>query len=116
SPIDHEAQARDEARRHAWAAATLSWAQVAAARPTYAVAYREAARCLLEGRGDLRRARDLARRATELDTTDVHARITLARIFISAGMRESARSELAIAAKLDSKSEIVKNLLRELQD
>jgi Flp pilus assembly protein TadD len=110
-----EKQAIREERMELWGAAAISWSRVAEGRPQDGAAHRRAAYCLWRSNGDLKRARDLAMRAVELSAEDVEARITLGRIYQSAGMKLNARRELEAAAKLDPKDEIVKNLLRELK-
>ncbi|MBC7173767.1 MAG: tetratricopeptide repeat protein [Polyangiaceae bacterium] len=110
----YQKQAIREEKLGMWGAAALSWSRVAEGRPDSALALRSAAFCIVRSNGDLRRARDLAQRATELAPADVSARVVLGRVYLAAGMKMNARRELEAAAKLDPKDELVKNLLREL--
>ena len=108
-------QARYEEQHENWEAAARSWQKVAEGRPTEARARRQAALALLQAEGDLRLARDLAQEAVKLQPTQLSNRVALARVFIAAKMKASARKELEHAAKLDPNAEIVKTLQRELK-
>ena len=97
-----------------WAAASISWAKVADASPDDPVAPRRAAKALLSAGGDLRKARDYALRSLEIKPDALDTRLLLARIYIDAGMDNSAAKELDEAAKLDPRHEMVKNLKQQL--
>lgn len=110
----HREQARYEEENAMWAAASISWAKVADASPEDPVAPRRAAKALLAAGGDLRKARDFALRSLDLDSDSLDTRLILVRIYIEAGMENSALKELEEAAKLDPKHEMVKNLKKQL--
>jgi len=110
----HREQASYEENNNLWAAASISWAKVADAVPEDPIAPRRAARALLSAGGDLRKARDFAQRSLELAPDSLEARLLLARIYIQAGMDNSAAKELDEAAKLDPGHEMVKNLRKQL--
>ena len=110
----HREQAKYEEENNMWAAASISWAKVAEASPEDPVAPRRAAKALLAAGGDLRKARDFAHRSLELKPDALDTRLLLARIYIDAGMDNSAAKELDEAAKLDPKHEMVKNLRQQL--
>ena len=110
----HREQATYEEDNNLWAAASISWAKVAEAAPEDAIAPRRAARALLSAGGDLRKARDFAQRSLDLAPDSLEARLLLARIYIQAGMDNSAAKELDEAAKLDPGHEMVKNLREQL--
>lgn len=110
----HREQAKYEEENNMWAAASISWAKVAEASPEDPVAPRRAAKALLTAGGDLRKARDFAVRSLELKPDSLDTRLLLARIYIEAGMDNSASKELEEAAKLDPSHEMVKNLKRQL--
>ena len=97
-----------------WAAASISWAKVADASPEDPRSPARAARALLNAGGDLRKARDYAQRSIALAPDHVETRVLLARIYIEAGMDNSARKELDAAAKLDPRHEMVKNLIKQV--
>jgi tetratricopeptide (TPR) repeat protein len=111
----HREQAQYEEENNMWSAASISWSKVAEAAPEDPVAPRRAARALLSAGGDLRKARDFALRSLELKPDALDTRLLLARIYIEAGMEQSAAKELDEAAKLDPKHEMVKNLRKQLE-
>lgn len=112
---DYAEQARFEMKHGKWAAAAVSWAKVCEGRPDDAQAQRSAGYALLKEGGDLRSAQKYAQRATFLAPGDVDARILLAQIYLTVGLKLNARRELDTAAKLDPENEMVKNLLSELK-
>jgi len=111
----HREQAKYEEENNMWSAASISWSKVAEAAPEDPVAPRRAAKALLAAGGDLRKARDFAIRSLELKPDALDTRLLLARIYIEAGMGNSAAKELEEAAKLDPKHEMVKNLRKQLE-
>lgn len=110
----HREQAKYEEQNKMWAAASISWAKVADASPEDPRSPARAARALLNAGGDLRKARDYAQRSIALAPDHVETRVLLARIYIEAGMDNSARKELDAAAKLDPRHEMVKNLIKQV--
>ncbi len=110
----HREQASYEEDNNLWSAASISWAKVSEAAPDDPIAPRRAARALLTAGGDLRKARDFAQRSLDLAPDSLEARLILARIYIQAGMDNSAAKELDEAAKLDPGHEMVKNLRQQL--
>ena len=111
----YEKQALYEEEQENWAAAARSWAKVTEGRPGRAQAPRRAAEALLKAEGDLRKARDFAQLAVDLQPSSVPNRLVLAQVFLAAGMSVSAAKELDEAARLDPKDEMVKNLQRQLK-
>jgi curved DNA-binding protein CbpA len=107
-------QARFEMKHNKWASAALTWAKVCEGRPTDADAHRQAAHALLKAGGDLRGAQRYAQKAVFLAPSDIDARILLAQICLTVGLKLNARRELEAAAKLDPAHEMVKNLLADL--
>ncbi|MDH3199936.1 MAG: DnaJ domain-containing protein [Myxococcales bacterium] len=110
----HRQQAKYEEENNLWAAASISWAKVAEAAPDDHEAPRHAAKALLAAGGDLRKARDFAQHSLELKPDSLDTRLLLARIYMDAGMDQSAEKELKEAAKLDPGHEMVKNLKKQL--
>ncbi len=110
----HRQQAKYEEENNLWAAASISWAKVAEAAPDDPEAPRHAAQALVTAGGDLRKARDFAQHSLDLKPDSVATRVLLARIYIGAGMDQSAAKELDEAAKLDPSHEMVKNLRKQL--
>jgi Flp pilus assembly protein TadD len=109
----HE-QAMYEQRPGKWGAAALSWAKAAEGRPDDPRAARCAAEALVQAKGDLHRARDLAQRAVDLAPSDIANLRALATVYIAAGLQLNARRVLQQAATLDPSDEMVENLLRDL--
>lgn len=115
---DSEAQrarAKAEEKAGRLDVAAAAWGRVCLGRPDDFEGHLGAARCLLESRGDLRKARDFAQKAVDLSPTSLQARVLLVRVFHAAGMKLNAVRELEVAAKLDPTSQLVKNLQRELK-
>lgn len=110
----YEEQALYESRHGKWGAAALSWAKVFEGRPDDARAARLAAEALVEAKGDLHKAKELAQKAAELAPDDVSNLRALGRVYIAAGLALNARRVLQRAAALDPSDEMVENLLRDL--
>ncbi len=110
----YEEQALYEQRHGKWAAAAISWGKVVEGRPDDPNAARCAAVALLEARGDMHKARELAQRAVDMDGDNVLNLRALGRVYIAAGLGLNARRVLERAAKLDPDDEMVENLLRDL--
>lgn len=108
-------QAKFEVKHGKWASAALSWAKVCEGRPDDGAAHRAAALSLLKAGGDMRGAQKYAQRAVRLLPTDIDARILLAQIYLTVGLKLNAKRELDAAAKLDPENEMVKNLLSDLK-
>jgi tetratricopeptide (TPR) repeat protein len=112
---DYAVQAQFEAKQGKWAAAALAWAKVCEGRPQDADAHRQTAFALFKLGGDLRSAQKYAQQATFLAPNDVDARVLLAQVYLTLGLKLNAKRELDTALKLDPGSEIVKNLLSDLK-
>jgi curved DNA-binding protein CbpA len=110
-------QARYEERDEKWLAAAKSYARAVAGRPEAGV-YERVAHCLLSGEGDLREAGEAAKRAVMMQPESAQFRVTLARFYIKAGMKQSAEGELSRAATLaptdDKVNDSISRLKREL--
>jgi Flp pilus assembly protein TadD len=108
-------QAKFEVKQGKWGSAAISWAKVCEGRPDDAAAHRAAALSLLKAGGDMRGAQRYAQRAVLLAPTDIDARLLLAQIHLTVGLKLNAKRELDMAAKLDPENEMVKNLISELK-
>lgn len=111
----YEKQAHYEEEQENWEAAARSWAKVTEGKPGKPGPPRRAAEALLKAEGDLRKAKEFAQMAVDLQPRSVTNRLVLAQVFIAAGMTVSATKELDEAARLDPKDEMVKNLQRQLK-
>jgi curved DNA-binding protein CbpA len=110
-------QAAYEERDEKWLPAAKSYARALAGRPEARI-YERLAHCLLSGDGDLREAGESAKRAVLLEPDRAQARVTLARFYAKAGMKQSAEGELSRAATLaptdDKITDWIRRLKREL--
>ena len=110
-------QAEYEERDEKWLAAAKSYARAATGRPEARV-FDKLAHCLLTGEGDLREAGEAAKRAVMMTPDNARFRVTLARFYVKAGMKQSAEGELSRAATLaptdDKVTDWIRRLKREL--
>jgi predicted Zn-dependent protease len=93
------AQAEYEERDENWLAAAQSYGKALIGRPEARI-HERVAHCLLSGGGDLREAGEMAKKAVMLDGSNAQLRVTLARFYVKAGMKQSAEGELSRAATL----------------
>lgn len=107
-------QAEYEEKNQQWPAAARSWAKVAKARPDDAHANERAANALIHASGNLHEAGEFAKRACALVPTEPKYRLTLAQIYIGAGLTLNAKRELEHANSLSPGDPLVQNLLRRL--
>ena len=76
---------------------------------------RSAAECYLKAGVELRLAGELAREATQLEPNRSDLRLTLAKIYETAGMPQNAVRELERALMLTPNSDRIKQWLKRLQ-
>ncbi|MEI9950880.1 MAG: DnaJ domain-containing protein [Pseudomonadota bacterium] len=108
------AQAQYEEREGRMADAARSYARATLGSPN-ARTFERAAYCALLANGDLRLAGEHARRAVSLGPDDVQARVTLARIYVTAGMKQSGLAEFERAATLAPKDDTIRDWIRRLK-
>jgi tetratricopeptide (TPR) repeat protein len=108
------AQAQYEEREGRMADAARSYARATIGSPN-ARTFERAAYCALLAEGDLRLAGEHARRAVSLAPDDVQARVTLARIYVMAGMKQSGLAEFERAATLAPKDDTIRDWIRRLK-
>jgi curved DNA-binding protein CbpA len=108
------AQAQYEEREGRMAEAARSYARASVGSPSVRT-FERAAYCALLAQGDLRVAGDHARRAVALGPEDVQARVTLARIYLAAGMKQSGLAEFERAATLAPKDDTIRDWIRRLK-
>ncbi len=109
----HE-QARYEERSGRFLEAALSFERAARGKPS-AKFYERAAHCLLKGDGDMRRAGELAKKAATMAPKAAEPRITLAKVYAHAGMKESAVKEFERAAQLAPDDDSIKDWIKRLK-
>ena len=93
-------QAGYEEKNGQWAEAARSWGRVLKARPKDAGAHEHAATSLVKADGDLHEAARLAQIACALEPAHPAFRVTLANVYLAAGLTLNARRELETAAQL----------------
>jgi curved DNA-binding protein CbpA len=108
------AQAQYEERDEKWLAAAKSYARALIGMPEARI-YERAAHCLLSGEGDLREAGENAKRAVMMQPESAAFRVTLARFYAKAGMKQSAEGELSRAATLAPTDDKVNDWIRRLK-
>jgi curved DNA-binding protein CbpA len=104
-------QAQYEEREGRWLEAAASYRRASRGKPTPRV-FERAAHCLLNGKGDLREAADFAKRARDAQPDDPYIRLTLGKIYVEAGMKQSALAELERAQQLAPKDDTIRDWLR----
>ena len=107
-------QAQYEEREGRLAEAARSYARATLGAPNLRT-FERAAYCALMAGGDLRLAGEHARRAVALGPDDVQARVTLARIYVTAGMKQSGLAEFERAATLAPKDDTIRDWIRRLK-
>jgi curved DNA-binding protein CbpA len=93
-------QASYEEKNGQWIEAARSWVRVCRVRPDAAQAHERAANAFVKaGADDLHEAARLAQRACTLEPTNTPYRVTLAGVYLAAGLALNARRELETAAQ-----------------
>jgi curved DNA-binding protein CbpA len=111
---EYEKQAMYEQSNGKWAAAATSWGKVSEGRPKDAAAAHNAAEALLRARGDLHRAEALIKKAIDLEPDDLSHQITLAKVYVGAGLGLGAKRVLRGVLKAEPKQAEAKQLLESL--
>jgi curved DNA-binding protein CbpA len=107
-------QAGYEEKMGNFAAAALSWTKVTNARPNEAECHGRAAAAMLKASGDLHLAARFAQRAVAIDPESIVYRVTLANVYIAAGLSLNARRELEAAAQLAPADDTIRSLLKKV--
>jgi curved DNA-binding protein CbpA len=113
-------QAEYEERDEKWLAAAQSYARALVGRPEARI-YDKVAHCLLSssvaGPSDaqLREAGEMAKKAVLMRPDSASFRVTLARFYVKAGMKQSAEGELSRAATLAPSDDKVTDWIRRLK-
>jgi hypothetical protein len=105
-------QAQYEERSGHWIDAAKSWQRVARGRPNEARAHERAANALVLSKGDLHVAAELAKRAIQVEPGNADFKLTLATVFLEAGLGLNARRELEAAAQLSPRNANIQALLK----
>jgi len=107
-------QAKYEEREQRWLQAAASYRRASRGKPSPKI-FERVGYCLLMAKTDLREAADFAKRARDALPDDSGIRVTLGRIFLEAGMRESALSEFEAAQRLAPKDDSIRDWLKRLR-
>ncbi|MGH7435010.1 MAG: DnaJ domain-containing protein, partial [Polyangiaceae bacterium] len=107
-------QAAYEEKNAQWLEASRSWTRVCKARPNDAGSQERAANALLEAEGDMHDAGRFAKRACELAPSNAAYRVTLAKIYLAAGLALGAKRELETAAQLAPQDDTIRSMLKKL--
>jgi curved DNA-binding protein CbpA len=103
-----------EAKTGQWVEAARSWARVCAARPTDADAHAHAANAIVKANGNLHEASRLAERACTIEPKRSRHRVTLANVYLAAGLGLNARRELETAAQLDPQDGNIQAMMKRM--
>jgi curved DNA-binding protein CbpA len=95
-----------------WSEAARSWTRVAHARPKDAHANERAANAVTRAGGDLHDASRMAKLACELEPQKTNYRVTLANVYMAAGLTLNARRELEAAAQMAPHDGTIQDMLK----
>lgn len=84
-------QGQYEERQERWAEAARSWQKIAKLRPLDPRAHERAASCITKADGDLHEAAEHAKKAVAAEPSNVAYHVTLAEVYLKAGLFASAR-------------------------
>ena len=104
-------QAQYEEREGRFREASKSYQRALRGKPSPRLMDRVAF-CILSAKGDLREAADFGKRAVQGSPDDPGFRLNLAKIYLEAGMKQSAVSELERAQQLAPKDDTIRDLLK----
>jgi curved DNA-binding protein CbpA len=104
-------QAQYEEREGRFVEAAKSYRRALRGKPSAKLMDRVAS-CLLMAKGDLKEAADFGKRAVQAAPEDPTFRLNLGKIYLEAGMKQSAISELERAQQLAPKDDTIRDLLK----
>lgn len=110
----YQNQATYEEQNGQWAEAARSWARVCRVRPGDARAHERGAHAIVKAGGDLHEAGRLAQRACTLDPSSTAFRVTLANVYLAAGLTLNARRELETAAQQSPQDGTIQAMLKRI--
>jgi predicted Zn-dependent protease len=108
----YQSQATYEEQNSQFAEAAKSWARVCRVRDGDPRAHERAANALVKAGGDLHEAGRLAQRACALDPQNAAFRVTLANVYLAAGLTLNARRELETAAQQSPQDGTIQAMLK----
>jgi curved DNA-binding protein CbpA len=104
-------QAQYEEREGRYADAARSYERLARGKSNPKI-FDRVAYCMMSAKGDLKVAADWAKKAVQASPDDASYRVTLARIYLEGGLRQSAVAEFERAATLAPKDDSIKDWLK----
>jgi curved DNA-binding protein CbpA len=107
-------QAAYEEKNAQWTQAARSWTRVCKTRPNDPDSHERAASAIVKGGGDLHEAARLAAHACTLVPGCARYRVTLANVYLAAGLALNARRELETAAQLAPHDDTITAMMRRL--
>lgn len=105
-------QAQYEEKQEHWPEAARSWERVVRIKPDDARASDRAAMCLLKGKGDMHLAAEHAKRAVLAAPKVAAYHLTLAEVYLHAGLLASAKRAAESGLAVDANDEKLKELLK----
>lgn len=110
----YERQAQYEERNSQWTEAARSWGRVARVRPSDPVPHERAANAMVKADGDLHEAGRLAQQACAIEPQNAQYRITMATVYLAAGLTLNARRELETATQLSPQDGTIQAMLKRI--
>jgi len=105
-------QATYEEKNEQWSEAAKSWARVVAARPNEAHCHERAANAMVRAGTNLHEAAKLAQTACAIEPANHKHKVTLANVYLAAGLTLNAKRELEAAAQLSPQDDTIQALLK----
>jgi curved DNA-binding protein CbpA len=105
-------QAQYEERSGHWPEAARSWAKVARIKPTDASVRERTANAILKAEGDLHDAAEHAKQAIAIDPGAVAHHVTLAEIYVKAGLSASARVAAEAGLQVEADNATLKGIVK----
>ncbi len=112
----YERQANYEEKSANFREAARNWCRVARIKTMDANAHERAAHALVRSDGDLHQAKELGMRAVELEPQNVAHRVTLANVYLAAGLPLNAKRELLAAKQFAPQDATVSAMLRRIAE
>jgi tetratricopeptide (TPR) repeat protein len=107
-------QAEHEERANRWEEAARSWGRAAKLRPSDPRCLERTSHAMVKAGGSLHEASQLAQKAVALAPTVAEYRLTLASVYVAAGLSLNARRELEAAAALFPDNLAIGSMLKNL--
>lgn len=107
-------QAKYEETNKHWLEAAATYEKVARGKPSANI-WDKIAMCLYEGGGDMKKAGEMARKAVAAAPKSVEPRLTLAKIYVKAGMKESALAEFERISQMTPGDDNIKDWIKRIK-